>query len=177
MIDLAIMHVYPRFVSVEQAMSTMNDFHMNYSWLAVLVSISLIVFGYKRTHDDLFTLIQTLKDSENRLEQAVIQRTTALTAANAELDAFAYSVSHDLRAPLRSMDGFSQAVLEDYADKFDAEGRDYLERIRRSSQNMAQLIDGRGRHGRRRWCRARSCRRVPPCRALASRRGRRPTTR
>ena len=75
------------------------------------------------------------------LEQRVIQRTAELVGANAELDAFAYSVSHDLRAPLRSMDGFSQAVLEDYADKLDAEGRDHLERIRSASQNMAQLID------------------------------------
>ena len=75
------------------------------------------------------------------LEQRVIQRTAELAGANAELEAFAYSVSHDLRAPLRSMDGFSQAVLEDYADRLDAEGRDYLGRIRRSSQRMAQLID------------------------------------
>ncbi len=75
------------------------------------------------------------------LEQRVIQRTAELAGANAELEAFAYSVSHDLRAPLRSMDGFSQAVLEDYADRLDGEGRDFLQRIRRSSQHMAQLID------------------------------------
>ncbi len=64
-----------------------------------------------------------------------------LEASNQELEAFAYSVSHDLRAPLRSMDGFSLVVLEDYADKLDDEGRDYLGRIRRASQHMAQLID------------------------------------
>ena len=75
------------------------------------------------------------------LEQRVVQRTAELAGANAELETFAYTVSHDLRAPLRSMDGFSHAVLEDYADKLDAEGRDYLERIRRSSRHMAQLID------------------------------------
>ncbi len=75
------------------------------------------------------------------LEQRVKDRTAELAGANEELEAFAYSVSHDLRAPLRSMDGFSQAVLEDYADRLDGEGRDFLQRIRRSSQHMAQLID------------------------------------
>jgi light-regulated signal transduction histidine kinase (bacteriophytochrome) len=64
-----------------------------------------------------------------------------LRIANAELDAFSYSVSHDLRAPLRSIDGFSQILLEDYSDKLDAEGRQYLRRVRESSQQMAQLID------------------------------------
>ncbi|MBA4373308.1 MAG: hypothetical protein C0402_10675 [Thermodesulfovibrio sp.] len=58
-----------------------------------------------------------------------------------ELDAFSYSVSHDLRSPLRSIDGFSQALLEDYKDKLDAEGRDFLDRIRGAAQRMSQLID------------------------------------
>jgi len=69
------------------------------------------------------------------------QRTSELDAANRELEAFAYSVSHDLRGPLRGMDGFSLALLEDYGDKFDAEGKDYLQRVRAGSQKMAQLID------------------------------------
>ena len=65
----------------------------------------------------------------------------ALEAANKELEAFSYSVSHDLRAPLRSIDGFSQALLEDYADKLDQEGKDHLQRVRASTQRMAELID------------------------------------
>ena len=68
-------------------------------------------------------------------------RQTLLDAANKELEAFAYSVSHDLRTPLRSIDGFSQALLEDYADNLDELGRDYLQRVRGASQRMGQLID------------------------------------
>lgn len=75
------------------------------------------------------------------LEQRVAERTAQLKAINQELEAFAYSVSHDLRAPLRAMDGFSQALLEDYEAQLDAVGRDYLRRVRAASQRMAQLID------------------------------------
>ena len=75
------------------------------------------------------------------LEQRVKARTAELTATNKELETFAYTIAHDLRAPLRSMDGFSQALLEDCADKLDAKGRDYLKRIRGASQTMARLID------------------------------------
>jgi signal transduction histidine kinase len=64
-----------------------------------------------------------------------------LAVANKELDAFAYSVSHDLRAPLRSIDGFSHVLLEDYADILDETGRDYLGRVRTASQRMGLLID------------------------------------
>ena len=75
------------------------------------------------------------------LERIVVERTRELASANQELEAFSYSVAHDLRAPLRSIDGFSQALLEDYAGKIDAEGRQYLQLIRESAQQMGQLID------------------------------------
>ncbi len=75
------------------------------------------------------------------LERQVAERTAELAAANRELEAFSYSVSHDLRAPLRSIDGFSQAVLEDYAGKLDDQGRDYLSRVRTATQHMGHLID------------------------------------
>src|SRR5579871_1541651 len=75
------------------------------------------------------------------LEQRVEERTAELLVVNQELEAFAYSVSHDLRAPLRSIAGFSQAVLEDYQDRLDAAGAAYLQQIIAASQHMAQLID------------------------------------
>jgi len=75
------------------------------------------------------------------LERLVTQRTADLTAANHELSAFAYSVSHDLRAPLRAIDAFSQALLEDYGTVLDAQGQDYLRRVRANTGRMGQLID------------------------------------
>ena len=71
----------------------------------------------------------------------LVQLTTALQSTNRELEAFAHSVSHDLRAPLRAIDGFSQALLEDYTERLDAEGKDLLQRIRGATQRMADLID------------------------------------
>jgi signal transduction histidine kinase len=75
------------------------------------------------------------------LERLVTQRTADLTAANHELAAFAYSVSHDLRAPLRAIDAFSQALLEDFGQVLDGEGSDYLRRICANATRMSQLID------------------------------------
>jgi PAS domain S-box-containing protein len=83
-----------------------------------------------------------LRRLNEELEQRVAARTADLVASNKELEAFAYSVSHDLRAPLRAIDGFSQAVLEDYGDKLDLEARSHLQRVRAASQRMAELIDG-----------------------------------
>lgn len=77
-----------------------------------------------------------------KLNESLWQYTIRLEAANKEVEAFSYSVSHDLRAPLRSIDGFSQALLEDYVDKLDETGIDYLNRVRNASQRMGQLIDG-----------------------------------
>ncbi len=75
------------------------------------------------------------------LERRVSERTSQLEAANRELEAFSYSVSHDLRTPLRSIDGFSQALQEDYAEVLDRRGANYLNRIRSASQHMANLIE------------------------------------
>jgi light-regulated signal transduction histidine kinase (bacteriophytochrome) len=75
------------------------------------------------------------------LEQRVAERTVQLAAINQELEAFSYSVAHDLRVPLRAIDGYSQLLLEDAADRLDVDDRHHLERIRAATQRMHQLID------------------------------------
>lgn len=82
-----------------------------------------------------------LKNINNELEIRVQQRTVELSNAIEELEAFSYTVSHDLRAPLRGIDGFSLALLEDYADVLDDTGRDHLHRVRRGIQKIGALID------------------------------------
>lgn len=79
--------------------------------------------------------------ARQQLEQRVAERTAQLTVANRELEAFSYSVSHDLRAPLRGIDGFSLALLEDYGPQLDTTAHNYLERIRAATQRMGILID------------------------------------
>ena len=81
--------------------------------------------------------ITARKEAEDTLRRYASQ----LEVANQELEAFCYSVSHDLRAPLRSLDGFSQALLDDYRDRLDDTGRDFLQRVRAASQRMGTLID------------------------------------
>lgn len=103
--------------------------------------IELSLASWKRGADAAFTGIIRDITARKRAEETVRRYTAQLEAANAELDAFAYSVSHDLRAPLRSIDGFSQAVLEDYADRLDPQGVDYLQRVRAAARRMAVLID------------------------------------
>jgi len=85
-------------------------------------------------------LLQEVQTANAQLEQRVQQRTTELSDAIKELEAFSYSVSHDLRAPLRGIDGFSQALLEDYADVLDDTGRDFLQRIHNGTEKMDNLI-------------------------------------
>lgn len=84
---------------------------------------------------------EELAKLNEELEERVQKRTSELKNAYDEMEAFTYSVSHDLRSPLRATDGFSQAILEDYGDKLDATAQDYLHRIRNASQKMATLID------------------------------------
>ena len=88
--------------------------------------------------------ISERKESQNRildLNRQLERRVEEAGAANRELEAFCYAVSHDLRTPLRSIDGFSLALIEDYGDRLDATGRDYMGRVRGATQRMARLID------------------------------------
>jgi len=85
--------------------------------------------------------VRQLQQHRRKLEHRVAERTAQLQAANKELEAFSYSVSHDLRAPLRSIDGFSKAVLDEHGGKLDDNSRANLERVRLASQRMEGLID------------------------------------
>jgi signal transduction histidine kinase len=91
---------------------------------------------------ELYRAQQELRRYRARLETLVEERTTALTAINRELEAFSYSVSHDLRAPLLAFDGLSKALLDGYGDRLDPIAEDYLTRMRRASQTMTSVFDG-----------------------------------
>src|SRR5437660_120947 len=103
--------------------------------------LELSLASWQRGSEIAFTGIIRDVTERKRVDETLRRHTAQVEAANAELDAFAYSVSHDLRAPLRGIDGFSQALLEDYADRLDDAGKDYLTRVRSASQRMATLID------------------------------------
>jgi len=98
-------------------------------------------------HEEQYKLADTQRALMNMLEDieveraAVEQAKSLLEAVNKELEAFSYSVSHDLRAPLRAISGFAQALMEDYAPRLDAEGKRYLGLIQDNAHQMGQLID------------------------------------
>ena len=101
------------------------------------IAVSLIgrdITARKETEEE-------LRKIQAELEQRVVKRTEALRYLNEELEAFTYSASHDLRAPLRGIDGFSQALLEDYGSVLDSSATRYVERIRSGAQRMGEIID------------------------------------
>ena len=102
---------------------------------------ALDITDRKKMEEALWKSEEAIRVLNADLEERVHRRTAELEAANKELEAFSYSVSHDLRSPLRSIDGFSQAFLEDFGSAVPEEGREDLERVRRATQRMGRLIE------------------------------------
>jgi signal transduction histidine kinase len=102
--------------------------------LASGVAVSLLLFG-------ITWMLARSRHLAERASKDLVDANRELEGANRELEAFSYSVSHDLRAPLRAIDGFSRILVEDYSDRLDEEGEDYLGRVRAASQHMDNLID------------------------------------
>ncbi|MCX6622421.1 MAG: PAS domain S-box protein [Acidobacteria bacterium] len=102
--------------------------------VASYIGIVLDITGRKRTE-------AALRELNASLEQRVAERTRDLVVANRELESFSYSVSHDLRAPLRAIDGFARGLAEDYRELLGRDGRDYLDRVIAAAGRMGQLID------------------------------------
>ncbi len=107
---------------------------VNFHGETCLVGVGVDITARRRAEDDVRKL-------NAELELRVAARTAELQAKNRELETFTYSVSHDLKAPLRGIDGYSRLLQEDYGDKFDEEGRRFLGSVRQASQQMGQLID------------------------------------
>ena len=102
-----------------------------------------VITALRDPHGTLLGFTKVTRDitERTRLEQEIQQHSVALEAANKELDAFSYSVAHDLRAPLRAIDGFSRVLLEEHAPTLPPEAQHYLNAVRRNSQRMGLLID------------------------------------
>ena len=110
---------------------------------AIFLLISTIhVYSFTRVEIARKQREEEVRELNRELEKRVLERTAQLEATNRELDAFAYSVSHDLRAPLRAIDGFSEALLDEYGNKLDEEGKTYLRYLKEGSHEMSDLIDG-----------------------------------
>lgn len=111
----------------------------------LLASFELIVIGGEPCVLSLGVDISERKHTENeihRLNQVLRERAALLEATNRELQAFSYAISHDLSAPLRAIDGFSQVLLAEYAHRLDTQGKVYLRRIHTGVEHMSALIDG-----------------------------------
>ena len=112
--------------------------------LGIAPSLTVAFFGillWKSIYRNAITPLQQEIKERIAIEKQLEKRTHALEISNQELEAFSYSVSHDLRSPLRAIDGYSAALLEDCEKELDEQGKDYLKGIRRGAQNMAALID------------------------------------
>jgi light-regulated signal transduction histidine kinase (bacteriophytochrome) len=132
-LDIVNLHHHALHAVVAGTASGAGEKHLDMAaeFLAEILSpFEMMLRGYRETNSRLLAANQKLQEAK-----------VAVESAHHELEAFSYSVAHDLRAPLRSLDGFGQILLDEYAGQLDDHGRHYLKYIRESAQQMAQLID------------------------------------
>ncbi len=132
---------YTSFIMALRASGLMEfkDLAPVMGFLSVIIFFVVVISVIRRRDQ---TEIENHLIELERAEELLKENNAKLAATNKELEAFSYSVSHDLRSPLRSIDGFSQALIEDYQEKLDETGQGYLKRLRSASQKMGELIDG-----------------------------------
>jgi len=114
------------------------SYALNFTFITLILNTGIaapIETRITKSEEELRKLAETL-------EQKVVERTLELETVNKELKAFSYSVSHDLRAPLRRITGFNKIILEDYSEKLDEMGKDYLRRVCEGCDEMGELIEG-----------------------------------
>lgn len=126
---------------IARTVSRDKDYSVRASAAGASSEITTLIGSFNEMLEQIQERDRALQKAHDELEQRIEERTAELSVANTELESFSYSVSHDLRAPLRSIDGFSQALLEDCGDKLDANGQKCLQRVRAATQRMSLLID------------------------------------
>jgi PAS domain S-box-containing protein len=151
-IDIVVRSEVPHIASALNVIKAKSDYHREWKFrrkdgsvfeaevIATMMPDGNLL-GMLRDITDRKRSEQEIHELNTELEHRVIERTAELESANKELEAFSYSVSHDLRTPLRAIDGFSQAVIEDFGPQLPGEGRRYLQTIRDGAQRMSMLID------------------------------------
>jgi signal transduction histidine kinase len=144
-LDLWLMAVMAVWAFDVALASVLNHGRFDVGWYAGriygLAAMSFILMVLLVEHSVLYARLIKARENERREHLRAEEKAAELAAVNKDLEAFSYSVSHDLRAPLRSIDGFTRILQEDYAKELDQAGREHADRIRRAAQRMGELID------------------------------------